>query len=60
MTKKKDVMVRKNIDLPKWVVDEFGLEAKKHNNKWKPFLEFKLSRMASEYKEMRLNPHKTV
>jgi hypothetical protein len=56
--KKKDIIlnvspVRKNIDLPQWVVDEFGGMAEVNKNKFKPFVELTLINMAKEYRRLR-------
>jgi len=46
--------VRKNIDLPKWVIDEFDLMAEDHRNKFKPYVELILINVAKQHKEARV------
>jgi hypothetical protein len=51
MAKKLDnTPVRKNIDLPKWVVDEFKEMAKESRNTVKPYLELTLINIAESHK----------
>jgi hypothetical protein len=43
--------VRKNLDLPQWVVDEFGEMAEVNKNKFKPFVELTLINLARRYRK---------
>jgi hypothetical protein len=43
--------VRKNIDLPKWVVDDFSEMADINRNKFKPFIELTLINSAKRYRK---------
>ena len=42
--------VRKNIDLPQWVVDDFTEMAEINRNKFKPFVELTLIESAKKYR----------
>ncbi len=49
--------VRKNIDLPKEAVDILTTMAEETGNKFKPYIEWKLIRMANSEKIRRENPN---
>ena len=44
----KNTLIRKNIDLPLWVVEIFTEKASKQKNKFKPYIEWYITKKAAE------------